>query len=115
VHRNELVEFQVDGTDASAVAGLRECRVQRASTTPRPVWDPDSPPGQDFRAQWQLVPAGVAGGCFRSQWELFLEHLVTGAPFRHDLLSGAEGVQLAELGLQSWREGRKLGVPALPP
>jgi predicted dehydrogenase len=115
VNRDELVEFQVDGTDASAVAGLRECRIQPGSATPRPVWNPDAPPGQDFRAQWQLVPEEVTSGCFRAQWELFLQHVVTGAPFRHDLLSGAEGVQLAELGLQSWREGRRLDVPALRP
>jgi predicted dehydrogenase len=115
VHRDELVEFQLDGTDASAVAGLRECRLQRGSATPRPVWDPDAPAGQDFRAQWQLMPGEVTAGCFRAEWELFLDHVVTGAPFRHDLLSGAEGVQLAELGLRSWREGRRLDVPALLP
>jgi predicted dehydrogenase len=115
VHRDELVEFQLDGTDASAVAGLRECRLQRGSATPRPVWDPDAAPGQDFRAQWQRVPGDVVPGCFRAQWELFLGHVVTGAPFRHDLLSGAEGVQLAELGLRSCREGRRLDVPALRP
>jgi predicted dehydrogenase len=115
VHRDELVEFQLDGTDASAVAGLRECRLQRGSATPRPVWDPDAAPGQDFRAQWQRVPGDAVPGCFRAQWELFLAHVVTGAPFRHDLLSGAEGVQLAELGLRSWREGRRLDVPALRP
>lgn len=28
VHREELVEFQVDGTHGSAVAGLRNCRIQ---------------------------------------------------------------------------------------
>ncbi|NED89805.1 gfo/Idh/MocA family oxidoreductase, partial [Streptomyces sp. SID11233] len=28
VNRDELVEFQVDGTEGSAVAGLRNCRVQ---------------------------------------------------------------------------------------
>jgi predicted dehydrogenase len=115
VNRDELVQFQVDGTDGSAVAGLRECRLQPGSATPRPVWDPDAPPGQDFRSQWQLIPGDVGTGCFRAEWELFLEHVVTGAPFRHDLLSGAEGVQLAELGLRSWREGRRLDVPPLQP
>ena len=37
VHRDELVEFQVDGTEGSAVAGLRNCRVQHRSVTPKPV------------------------------------------------------------------------------
>ncbi|MEV0290313.1 hypothetical protein AB0H36_39815 [Kribbella sp. NPDC050820] len=32
---------------------------------------------------------------------------------RADFVEGAKGVQLAELGLQSWREGRKLEVPPL--
>ncbi|GAB3806578.1 Gfo/Idh/MocA family oxidoreductase [Micromonospora zhanjiangensis] len=34
VHRDELVEFQVDGTQGSAVAGLRECRIQHRAATP---------------------------------------------------------------------------------
>jgi hypothetical protein len=38
---------------------------------------------------------------------------VAGAPYDHDLYAGARGVQLAELGLQSWREGRKVAVPEL--
>lgn len=115
VHRDELVEFQVDGTDGSAVAGLQECRVQHRATTPRPVWDPDRPAGAGYRGQWQPVPAdGPPVSCFRAQWELFLAHVVTGAPYQQDLLAGARGVQLAELGLRSAREGRRLAVPGLP-
>jgi predicted dehydrogenase len=122
VHRDELVEFQVDGTDASAVAGLRDCRLQHRGSTPRPVWNPDAPVTDHFRSQWLPVP-GNAGGdqpgppgessSFRAQWELFLAHVVTGAPYRHDFLEGAKGVQLAELGMASWRAGRKLDVPPL--
>lgn len=41
VHRDELVEFQVDGTRGSAVAGLHKCVVQPREVTPKPVWDPD--------------------------------------------------------------------------
>ncbi len=37
VDREELVEFQVDGTHGSAVAGLFGCRVQERSLTPLPV------------------------------------------------------------------------------
>jgi hypothetical protein len=40
---------------------------------------------------------------------------VEGAPYRHTLLEGAKGVQLAELGLASWRERRWLDVPELRP
>jgi predicted dehydrogenase len=114
VHRDELVEFQVDGTEGSAVAGLHTCRAQHRAVTPRPVWDPDQPATADFRGQWQPVPAnGPLGNCFRAQWELFLAHVVTGAPYAQDLLTGARGVQLAELGLRSAAEGRRLGVPDL--
>src|SRR5439155_892735 len=35
------------------------------------------------------------------------------APFDHDFYEGAEGVQLAELGLESWAERRWIDVPPL--
>ena len=118
VHRDELVEFQVDGTEGSAVAGLRSCRVQHRSVTPRPVWNPDLPVTESYRAQWQEVPDNNEEGeefpnGFRAQWELFLRHVVRDEPYAWDLLAGARGVQLAELGLASAAEGRRLDVPEL--
>jgi len=114
VHRDELVEFQVDGTEGSAVAGLRECRIQHRAATPKPVWDPDAPNPMDFRAQWQTVPDNEEfDNGFKAQWELFLRHVADGVPNPHDLWAGARGVQLAELGLRSAREGRRIEVPAL--
>ncbi len=114
VHRSELVEFQVDGTDGSAVAGLRRCVFQHRAGTPKPVWNPDIPNAEPFRDQWQEVPDNAEfGNGFKAQWELFLDHVVSGAPFRHDLLAGARGVQLAELGMASAREGRRMAVPEL--
>jgi len=50
---------------------------------------------------------------FKVEWEMFLRHVVEGGPFRWNLLEGAKGVQLAELGLASWRERRFLPVPSL--
>jgi len=114
VHRDELVEFQVDGTEGSAVAGLRGCRVQHRGTTPKPVWDPDVPAAHSFRDQWQEVPGNEEfDNGFKTQWELFLKHVYAGAPYRWDLLAGARGVQLAELGLRSSAEGRRLDVPEI--
>jgi predicted dehydrogenase len=114
VNREELVEFQVDGTEGSAVAGLRNCRVQHRSATPKPVWNPDLPATHRFREQWQEVPDNVAfDNGFKAQWELFLRHVVLGEPYTWDLLAGARGVQLAELGLKSSVEGRRLDVPEL--
>jgi predicted dehydrogenase len=114
VHRGELVEFQVDGTEGSAVAGLRDCVFQHRAGTPRPVWNPDVPSEHRFLDQWQPVPDnGEFGNGFRAQWELFLAHVATGTPFPHDLLHGARGVQLAELGMASAAQGRCLEVPEL--
>lgn len=114
VFRDELVEFQVDGTEGSAVAGLRRCRVQHRSVTPKPVWNPDLPATEDFRAQWQEVPDNAEfDNGFKTQWELFLKHVVCDEPFPWDFLAGARGVQLAELGLLSAREGRRIAVGEL--
>jgi predicted dehydrogenase len=112
VNRDELVEFQVDGTHGSAVAGLRTCRAQHRAVTPKPVWDPDVPTTERFRGQWQDVPdnADFDNG-FKAQWELFLAHVAADAPFPHTLASGARGVQIAELGLESARTGRRVAVP----
>jgi predicted dehydrogenase len=114
VNRDELVEFHVDGTEGSAVAGLRHCRVQHRSVTPKAVWNPDLPSPVDFRAQWQEVPDNtVFDNGFKEQWELFLRHVVLDEPWDWDLLAGARGVQLAELGLKSAAEGRRIAVPEL--
>ncbi|MEH0934782.1 Gfo/Idh/MocA family protein [Micromonospora psammae] len=114
VHRDELVEFHVDGTAGSAVAGLRRCRVQHRAVTPKPVWNPDLPATEDFRAQWTEVPDNEEfDNGFKVQWEAFLRHVVAGEPFAWDFLAGARGVQLAELGLRSSREGCRVEVPEL--
>ncbi|UNS95533.1 Gfo/Idh/MocA family oxidoreductase [Streptomyces tubbatahanensis] len=114
VHRDELVEFQVDGTEGSAVAGLRRCRAQHRAGTPKPVWNPDLPAAERFREQWQEVPDnGDFDNGFKAQWELFLRHVALGTPYEWDLLAGARGVQLAQLGLRSSAEGRRLAVPEL--
>ena len=114
VHRAELVEFQIDGTDGSAVAGLRDCVFQHRAGTPKPVWNPDLPSREPFLDQWQPVPDNAElGNGFKAEWELFLAHVVSGAPFPYDVLAGARGVQLAELGLASAREGRRMAVPEL--
>ncbi|WP_449062868.1 Gfo/Idh/MocA family protein [Planomonospora algeriensis] len=113
VNRDELVEFQVDGTHGSAVAGLRNCRIQHRATTPKPVWNPDLPVTARFRDDWQEVPDNAEfDNGFKIQWEMFVRHVVEDAPFPYDFASGARGVQLAELGLRSSAEGRRLEVGA---
>ena len=113
VDRGELFELQVDGTEGSAVAGLRECRIQRAGDTPRAVWNPDLPDPIDHRAAWADVRPEHTDNAFKVQWEQFLRHVVRDEPFPWDFRAGARGVQLAELGVRSWREKRFVEVPPL--
>src|SRR5579862_752944 len=114
VNRRELLELQVDGTVASAVAGLRDCAVQHRVSTPMPVWNPDVPDPIDYQALWSDVPDNMTfDNGFKAEWELFLTCAADGRPFPWDLFEGAKGVQLAELAVQSSAEGRRLAVPTL--
>ncbi|MBV8912926.1 MAG: Gfo/Idh/MocA family oxidoreductase [Acetobacteraceae bacterium] len=115
VRRDDLVTFHVDGTHGSAVAGLQKCWTQARVNTPKPVWNPDIPQAIDFFQAWDEVPDNEAyPNGFRAQWELFLRHVAGETPtFPWSLEAGARGVQLAEAGLQSWRERRWIDIPAL--
>lgn len=114
VRRDDLVTFQVDGTHGSAVAGLTKCFTQHRTNTPKPVWNPDQPQTIDFYKTWQEVPDNVVyDNGFKAQWEMFVRHLVDNDPWPYGLIEGVKGVQLAELGLKSWKERRWLDVPAL--
>jgi predicted dehydrogenase len=114
VRRDDLVTFQVDGTHGSAVAGLHRCWTQHRVNTPKPIWNPDEPQTMDFFADWKEVPDNwPTENGFRAQWEMFLRHVAEDGPWPYGLEAGAKGVQLAALGLQSWRERRWLDVPDL--
>ncbi len=117
VHRDELVEFHVDGTHGSAVAGLNRCVVQHRTQTPKPVWNPDQVESTPFRQQWYPVPDNAEfDNGFKAQWEQFVRHLFDDGDHPYDFLAGARGVRLAEAGLTSSREGRRvdLGEVELP-
>jgi len=114
VYRDELLSLQVDGTSGSAVAGLRECKIQDRAGTPRPVWNPDLPNPFEFRSLWAAARDNAEfDNAFKVQWEMFLRHVAEDAPFPHDFLDGARGVQLAELAMTSWRERRWIDVPEI--
>lgn len=119
VFRDELLEFQIDGTHGSAVAGLFGCVCQPRGVTPRPTWNPDIPDTNDYMSMWQEVPdnAATATGSldngFKAQWEEYLTDVAMDRRHRFDLLSGAREVQLAELGLRSAAEGRRVYVPEI--
>jgi predicted dehydrogenase len=114
VRRDDLLTLHVDGTKGSAVAGLRDCWIQPAASTPRPVWNPDIESPLNYFDTWQKVPEqDTFENAFKVQWELFLRHVVKDEPFRWDLLEGARGVQLAECGQESWRKRAWVDVPVL--
>jgi predicted dehydrogenase len=114
VRRDDLFTMQVDGTLGSAIVGLRKCWVQSLGSTPRPVWNPDIEQPIDFFKGWQEVPdATEYDNAFKIQWELFLKHVALNTPFRWTLREGAKGVQLAEAGLQSWKERKWVDVGML--
>ena len=113
VRRDDLLTLQVDGTKGSAVAGLRKCLVQDYRDTPKPVWNPDIPQPINFFDGWKEMPDENYDNAFKAQWELFLKHVAGAGPFRWNLLEGVKGVQLAELGLKSWRQRKWQDVPRL--
>jgi predicted dehydrogenase len=116
VRRDDLLTVQVDGSRGSAVAGLRNCWVEPYGATPRPVWNPDVESPLNYFDGWQKTPDQENyDNAFKKQWELFLLHVVKDAPFPWNLLEGAKGVQLAELGMESWRRRAWVEVPELAP
>ena len=114
VRRDDLLTLHVDGTKASAVAGLRKCFTQHYGNTPKPVWNPDIEQPIDFFNSWLEVPNQEPyDNAFKAEWELFLKHVVLDTPFKWNLLEGAKGVELAEKGLESWRKRKWVEVEEL--
>ena len=114
VRRDDLLTLHVDGTKGSAVAGLRDCWTQHYGNTPKPVWNPDMPNPIDFKAGWTKVPEQEDfDNAFKAQWELFLKHVVLDTPFPWNMMEGAKGVQLAELGIESWEKKAWINIPKL--
>ena len=114
VRRDDLLTLHVDGTKGSAVAGLRDCWTQHYGNTPKPVWNPDIPNPIDFKAGWTEVPEQEDfDNAFKAQWELFLKHVVLDTPFPWNMMEGAKGVQLAELGIESWEKKAWINIPKL--
>lgn len=114
VRRDDLLTLHVDGTKGSAVVGLRDCWIQDYDNTPKPVWNPDIPNPIDFKEGWIKVSEEEEfDNAFKAQWELFLKHVVLDTPFPWNLMEGAKGVQLAELGIESWEKKTWINIPDL--
>ncbi|HOV38580.1 MAG TPA: Gfo/Idh/MocA family oxidoreductase [Spirochaetales bacterium] len=114
VRRDDLLTLQVDGTKGTAVAGLRECWVQDEPMTPKPVWNPDIDSPINYYDNWAKMPTRDSyDNAFKVQWEKFLLYVMQDDPFPWNLREGAKGVQLAELGMESWRTRTWIEVPEL--
>mgnify|MGYP002003504734 FL=1 len=114
VRRDDLLTLQVDGTKGSAVVGLRDCWIQDYDSTPKPVWNPDIPNPIDFKEGWiKVFEDEEFENAFRVQWELYLKHILIDTPFPWNLMEGAKGIQLAELGIESWEKKTWVNIPDL--
>ncbi|KAJ5915103.1 oxidoreductase domain-containing protein [Penicillium verhagenii] len=112
VRRDDLLTIQVDGTKGSAVAGLRDCVVQHESVTPRPIWNPDVAGTVDYKDGWSIVPdREMLDNAFKTQWQMFLRHVVKDEPWQYDLSEGAKGLQLAEKAIESWEKRCWIDLP----
>jgi len=114
VRRDDLLTIQVDGTNGSAMAGLRKCWVQHDQTTPKPIWNPDIDSPIKFYDTWMEVPDQQGfDNAFKQQWELFLRHIVLDDPFAWTLTEGAKNILLAEKAIESWKARSWADVPEL--
>src|SRR5690625_4688225 len=73
VRRDELVEFQVDGTKGSAVVGLHGAHIQPREATPKPVWNPDVKDSHDYYEDWIEVPDNAGHECIDNGFKVHCE------------------------------------------
>jgi predicted dehydrogenase len=107
VRRDDLLTFQIDGSKASAVAGLHRCYTTTSAQTPRTAhFSVATDLNIDYRAHWQEVnDIGLFKNPYRIGWEDFLRHVVTGSPMRADFGAGVRDVAFAEACYRSVKEG----------
>ncbi|MGE0626531.1 MAG: Gfo/Idh/MocA family protein [Hyphomicrobiaceae bacterium] len=117
LRRDDILEIQVDGTNGSAVATVRDCWTQSIAETPSPFWaqlDLGRPRADHF-SEWTPAPEPEDSTLsFRAGWELFLRHVADGTPFPFPLSEGARALQLIDCAYRSAREKRWIEIAALP-
>jgi predicted dehydrogenase len=113
VRRDDLLTLQVDGSKASAVAGLHRCHVQSLAQTP-PIahFSVMKDIGADYRDGWSEAPALASyTNPYRVGWERFLRHVATDAPMPSDFAAGIRDVAFAEACHRSMRERTWIDFP----
>jgi predicted dehydrogenase len=113
VRRDDLLTLQVDGTKASAIAGLHRCHLQPMGETPAIAhFSVMTDIGADYRSGWSDAPALASyRNPYRVGWEEFLRHVATGAPLHSDFAAGLRDVAFAEACHRSMRERRWIEFP----
>ena len=115
VRRDDLLTVQIDGTKASAIAGLHRCWTTTNAQTPRTAhFNIVTDMNIDYRANWhEVAPEGPYKNPYRIGWENFLPHVATGAPMKATLAAGVRDVQFAEACYQSMKDGKWINVARL--
>jgi predicted dehydrogenase len=108
VRRDDLFTLQVDGTKASAVAGLHRCWTQANAQMPKVAhFNVGADLGTDYRAGWEeMAELGPYRNPYRSGWEEFLRHVLDDAPAQATLAAGIRDVALADACHRSIAERR---------
>jgi predicted dehydrogenase len=114
VRRDDLLTVQIDGTNASAIAGLHRCWTTTNAQTPRTAhFNIVTDMNIDYRANWQEVAAdGPYKNPYRIGWENFLPHVAAGSPMKADLFAGVRDVQFAEACYRSMKDGKWISLGA---
>ncbi|MEE2971099.1 MAG: Gfo/Idh/MocA family oxidoreductase [Pseudomonadota bacterium] len=112
VRRDDLFTIQIDGTEGSAVAGLRRCHAQRAGDTPE-IKGFRMGAGRDtmdvsvdyFDGWWEVPDVSAYKNPYRTGWENFIAHVRADAPFHAPLSAGIRDVELSQACLRSAANG----------
>lgn len=114
VRRDDLLTFQIDGSKASAIAGLHRCFTTTNAQTPRTAhFSIATDLNVDYRANWhEVADGGPFKNPYRIGWENFLRHVIVGAPMQADFAAGIRDVQFAEACYRSVKEGTWIGLDA---
>jgi predicted dehydrogenase len=113
VRRDDLLTLQVDGTKASAVAGLHRCHVQSAAQTPAIAhFSVMKDINADYRSEWvDAPPLAVYRNPYRVGWEQFLRHVAADAPLASNFAAGIRDVAFAEACHRSMTERTWIALP----
>jgi predicted dehydrogenase len=113
VRRDDLMTLQVDGTRASAAAGLHRCHFQSTAQTPEIAhFSVMKDLGTDYRNDWAEAPA-LRSFCnpYRVGWEQFLRHVAADTPMASDFSAGIRDVAFTQACQRSMRERSWVAMP----